>query len=241
MPIKKHDFINIDFIGSVTETGDIFDVTQESVAKKHNIHNPKANYHALTICVGERHVVPGLDEFLEGKEPGTYTVQLTPEQAFGKKDAKLMRLIPLNIFHKHNMRPEPGLHINMDGAVGVVRSVSGGRVIMDFNHPIAGKNVTYNLTINKLETDTKEKIKTIITYLMPGLPYDYQNNTLTIKVDFPEQIKKMLTEKLQEIIPEIKTIDYKPEKKEEKTTAPTETKKTNKNTTKKEEKTAPKV
>ena len=234
MPIKKHDFINIDFIGSVTETGDIFDVKKESVAKKHNIHNPKANYHALTICVGERHVVPGLDEFLEGKEPGTYTVQLTPEQAFGKKDAKLMRLIPLNIFHQHNMRPEPGLHINMDGAVGVVRSVSGGRVIMDFNHPIAGKNVTYNLTINKIETDTKEKIKTIVTYLMPGLPYDYKEGTLTIKIEFPDQIKKMLTEKMQELLPEIKNVNYEPPPK-------TEEQQPQKNTTKKEEKTSTKV
>ncbi|MDO8628698.1 MAG: peptidylprolyl isomerase, partial [Nanoarchaeota archaeon] len=157
MLIKKNDFINVDFIGKITETGDVFDVTQEDLAKKYNVHSPKAHYHALTICVGEKHVVPGLDEFLEGKEPGKYSVNLTPEQAFGKKDPKLMRLIPLNVFHKHNMRPEVGLHINMDGAIGVVRSVSGGRVIMDFNHPLAGKNVTYDITINKLETDPKEK------------------------------------------------------------------------------------
>jgi len=181
MKIKKRDFIELDFIGRVKENNQIFDLTEEKVAKENDLYNEKQKYGPLKICVGEKQVVKGLDEFLEGKETGkNYTISLKPEEAFGKKNPKLMQLIPLRSFKKHNIKPQVGLQINMDGMMGIVRSVSGGRVIIDLNHPLAGKEVTYEIKIKRVMTDVKEKIQTILDLVMPGLKHEVKDNKLTI-------------------------------------------------------------
>ncbi len=222
MQVKLHDFITIDFLGKVKETGEVFDITKEEDAKKYKLHASNRTYGSLTICVGERHVVEGLDEFLVGKETGKeYNIAIPAEKAFGKRDPKLFRLVPLSTFNEHKVRPEPGLHINLDGMIATVRSVSGGRVILDFNHPLAGKEVEYQINIKNVVNDAKEKLKALLTFLMPGLPHELKGDTLHIGVDFPEQIRAMFSEKIKKLIPEITNIEYKPaakteEKKDEK-------------------------
>lgn len=222
MQVKLHDFITINFVGKVKDTGEIFDITKEDDAKKYNLHASNRTYKPLTICVGERHVVEGLDEFLVGKETGKeYNIDIPADKAFGKRDPKLLRLVPLSTFNEHKVRPEPGLHINLDGMIATVRSVSGGRVILDFNHPLAGKEVEYQINIGDIVSDTNEKLKALLNFLMPGLPHELKGNILHINVEFPEQIRTMLNEKIKKLIPEIINIEYKPaakaeEKKDEK-------------------------
>ncbi|EFK97351.1 peptidylprolyl isomerase FKBP-type, partial [sediment metagenome] len=45
---------------------------------------------------------------------------------------------------KDSIRPMPGLPVNIDGMYGIIRTVAGGRVIVDFNHPLSGKEIVYN-------------------------------------------------------------------------------------------------
>ena len=142
MTIKKGDFVEIDYMGKLKETGDVFDVTSAEVAKQHKIYNPKAHYHSQIICVGEKQVVSGLDAALVNKEEKkTFTVELSPEIAFGKKDPKLMQLVPLQTFHKQQINPFPGLQLNLNGTLGTVRSVSGGRGVVDFYPSLPCRNL----------------------------------------------------------------------------------------------------
>ena len=85
MKIKKGDFVELDYVGMLTEEGKIFDLTSEKLAKEKGIHQAHRHYGAKIICVGEGNIVRGIDEFLVGKETRTYTLPLSPEQAFGKK------------------------------------------------------------------------------------------------------------------------------------------------------------
>ncbi|MEK6840058.1 MAG: peptidylprolyl isomerase, partial [Nanoarchaeota archaeon] len=159
MKIKKGDFIELDYIGRIKEDGRIFDLTSVEIAKKEGLYQEQQQYGPRVICVGEGQIVRAIDTYLEGKEMGTYTLSLVPDQAFGKKNAKLMKIVPITMFHKQKIRPFPGLQINMDGYMGIVKTVSGGRVIVDFNHPLAGRNVIYELIVKRVVTDVKEKIK----------------------------------------------------------------------------------
>ena len=151
MAIKQNDFIELDYIGRIKEGNHIFDITNKEEAKKNKIFNEKAEYGPVKVVIGEKQLVKGLEDFLIGKEVGKYTVELTSEKAFGKKNPKLMKIIPTNVFIQQNIKPFPGLQLNLDGLIGTVRSVSGGRVIMDFNHPLAGKDLTFKIKVVKIE------------------------------------------------------------------------------------------
>lgn len=212
MPIKKHDFIELDFIGKLKDSNEIFDLTEESIAKENNILNPKFSYKPVKICIGEKHLVKGLDDFIIGKDPGNYRVELKAENAFGKKDPKLMRLIPESAFKDKNIKPFPGLKINMDGFLGVVRSASGGRVIMDFNHPLAGRDVVYEIKIKRIITDPKEKAQAVLDLFHPEIKFDIKNSKLTIKLKLPKQIEDSLSGKIKELIPEIKEVIFEEDK-----------------------------
>ena len=148
--ISKKDFIEIEYEGKLKDEDIIFDTTDEKTAKEQGLANEKSEFGPIVICVGEGQVLAGLDKALEGKEPGDYTVELNPEDAFGKKDAKLIKMIPHSVFRKQNIQVQPGLQVNVDGMIGLIRRVGGGRCLVDFNHPLSGKELVYKIKINKI-------------------------------------------------------------------------------------------
>lgn len=204
MLIKKKDFVEIEYTGRLKENNLVFDTTDEKAAKENKIFSEDSEYKPIVICIGEGHVLKGLDEKLEGKELGKYTIELAPEQAFGKKDPKLMQLIQTNKFLQQGIRPVPGLQINMDGLIGTVRSVSGGRTIMDFNHPLSGKDVVYEVKVNKIVTDEKEKISAMIKRLLglKNVKVDVKDKKTNVMVEkkLPEEVVDALKKKIIELV-----------------------------------------
>ncbi len=157
--INNNDFIEIDYTGK--SDGKIFDTTNPNDAKELGIPEPE-KVKPLIISVGNDMLLKGLDEDIKNKEVGkSYSLTLTPEKAFGKRNPKLLKIYSINNFRKQNINPYPGMALQLDNTVAKVLSVSGGRVIMDFNNPMAGKEVEYNYKILKKITDDKEKINAL--------------------------------------------------------------------------------
>jgi len=186
MVIKEGDFIKLHYTGKL-EDGRIFDTTEPSIAEKEGLQGTKT-LEPVTICVGQHMLVKGLDKALMGKDKGSFSVTLTPEDAFGKKDPKLLRVIPTPQLLKQGIRPYPGLELNVDGNYGVVKRTGGGRTTVDFNHPLSSQSITYDVTVLETVTDAKEQITSLLT--MTGLPFE------NITVD-----EKSATIKLQQLLP----------------------------------------
>lgn len=210
MAIKNHDFVEIEYSGKIG--GVVFDTTIEEVAKKSDLYNEGMKYSPIIICVGESHILKGLDKSLIGREPGeSYSVKLAPEDAFGKKSGKLLKLIPLSMFRKQKIQAAPGLQVNIDGMVGVVMRVSGGRVIVDFNHPLAGKQVVYEVKINSVVTDKVKQIQGLMKILVNQdvtVVLKEDSAEVTITQELPPDIKRRLEEKIVELV-KVKTVIFK--------------------------------
>lgn len=159
--IKKSDFIEIDYTGRI-KGGVVFDTTIEAAAKENNIYTKGAEYKPIIICVGENHIVRGIDEQIEGKDLGKYTFAVSAEKGFGSKTAKLLQLISRSKFTAQRINPVPGLQVNIDGIVGIVKTVTGGRVIVDFNHPLSGRELEYEIEAKRIVTDEKEKVDALL-------------------------------------------------------------------------------
>ena len=175
MAVKEGDFIRLEYTGKVQETGNVFDTTDEDVAEEAGIKLDNKSYGAIPIVIGGGHVLKGLDEALIGMEEAEEkTVEITPEEGFGLRDPKLLQLIPMGEFKKQGMKPEVGMAITSDGTTGIIRSVSGGRVRVDFNHELAGKNLEYNIKVVKVLEDDVEKVKSMIElhYNAPNIDSD---------------------------------------------------------------------
>lgn len=203
MALKNKDFIEIEYTGRLKENNLVFDTTEEKIAKEAGIYDQKTKYSPVKICIGEGHVVKGVEERLIGKEIGEHKFELKPEEAFGKKDAKLIQLVPTKKFIDNKIQPVPGLQINIDGVMGTVKTVSGGRTIVDFNHPLSGKEITYELKINRIISDLNEKAKITLDWFGLGdSKQELKEKELTIKTkeEIPKEIKEQLEKKIKEIL-----------------------------------------
>jgi len=213
--MKKGDFIELEYTGKVKDMDFIFDTTSEKVARENNIYEAKASYGTVIICIGQSHVIKGLDEQLEGKELGKeYHIELNPEQGFGKKNAKLIQLVATSKFLKQKINPMPGLQVNIDGMMGMIRTVSGGRTLVDFNHPLAGKELIYDFKINKIIKDDEEKLSALLKLELnlKDAKVDIKDGntaiSLNIKQNLPKSVEEKLTEHIKKLIPSIKKIEF---------------------------------
>ena len=200
--IQKHDFVEINYTGKL-EDGKVFDTTLENIARKNNLPSEGLQFRAPIICIGESQLLPGLDQELVEKEVGkNYSITLPPERAFGKRDIKKVKIVPASIFKEHKVQPQPGLQVDVDGERGLVTSISSGRIIVNFNHPLAGKTVIYDLKVERKIADTPEKIKSFLAVVL-RIPLDQIEVKMTVEkaevflpMEFPAQITQLLTPKL---------------------------------------------
>ena len=200
--IKKGDFVELDYIGRIKGSNQIFDLTDESIAKKNGLYNSNMKYGPRIACIGEGDLIKGLDNYLIDKETGkNYNIEISKKEAFGDRDNKMMRVVSSSIFLKERINPFPGLQVNIDGMLGTIRSISGGRIIIDFNHPLAGKDLVYEVNINKIIEENILKIKSILLNGIGLDEKDYKIEEKEGKIDI--KLKKDMDNKVKEKIKEV--------------------------------------
>ena len=183
-------FIEIDFTAR-DEEGEVFDTTKLDVAKQEGLQG-RGRFKPMRAPLKEGYLLKGLYDFLKDKKKGSYTVELEPEQAFGKKDGKLIKLISAGKFRDADMTPRPGLEVEVDNRRGVVRSVSGGRVLVDFNHPMAGKTVVYEIEHHGFVEDPGECFKALMQLVLNVPPSmlttEMDGTTLKVMIEVHQKV-----------------------------------------------------
>ena len=112
-------------------------------------------------------ILPALEEEIKKMKVGEKrTIELPPEKAFGKRDPSLIKHFSLRDFKKQDIEPKVGEIISVNNIRGKIISISGGRVIVDFNHPLAGKTLVYEVEIIRKVDEKKEKIKAILEFYL---------------------------------------------------------------------------
>jgi FKBP-type peptidyl-prolyl cis-trans isomerase SlpA len=108
-----------------------------------------------TFNVGDGSLLPGFERALFGLSAGAdEQLHIAAEEGFGEQREENLRFMPLAQFSS-DVALEPGLVVSFAGPggelPGVVRSVEGDLVVVDFNHPLAGKNLIFDVSILKVE------------------------------------------------------------------------------------------
>jgi len=222
MPIKPGDFLLLNFTLKVKESGQTVDTTYDAVAKDSHIHREDTPYGPRFIILGEGWLPKGLEDSLVGIDVGKQTtVELPPEKGYGARDPAKMRLVPLRRFRDKQIDPVPGAEIDLDGRPAVVRAVGAGRVQVDYNHPLAGRTLIYDVSVEKVLEDENEKILNVISKRIPEVDktkFAVERSRKELTIDVPEEAfylsglqvaKKAVTSDLQKYFPEIDTISFR--------------------------------
>ena len=191
MPFEKGDFVFIDYVAKVKETGEVFDTTTEEIARKEKLYKEGQIYEPNLIVIGEGWVLKTLDESLltlDLSKPAS--VEIPPDKAFGNRDPEKVRLVPLKRLLAKGITPQLGMRVEFEGKLAIVRTIGAGRVQLDFNPPLAGKTLIYEVTVQKkLETET-DKINALIHRRVPSVDlakFYVKNKKAAVEIEMPEE------------------------------------------------------
>lgn len=146
--IEQNDKVTISFAGSL-ENGTIF---QESNESEH-----------LIITIGNHDLPPTLEQALLGMSVGEKKrVKVEPDEGYGPRRKDLLQTLNRNSL-SDRMTPQIGmilsLKVEKDGQTNqipaTVVEVSDDTIVVDYNHPLAGHNLLYDISVISIEQDTQ--------------------------------------------------------------------------------------
>ena len=191
MTLQKGDFILTDYVAKVKETNEVFDTTKEDVAKKEHLHKEGETHEPKLVVVGEGWVLKTLDDSLLTMEVGKpSTVEISADKGFGQRDPEKIRRVPIRQLLAKEINPVIGARIEFQGKMATVRSIGAGRVLLDFNAPLAGRTLIYDLTVTKKFESEEEKIGALIHRRIPVVEEEKFKITLkdkNLSIDMPEE------------------------------------------------------
>jgi FKBP-type peptidyl-prolyl cis-trans isomerase SlyD len=127
-----------------------------------NVVDASAPGDPLTYLHGEGQIVPGLESALEGLDVGeSKKVVVAPEQGYGEHDARGVQEVPRSAFPAE-FEPKIGMELTAEGQDGQavpfsIREVKPASVVIDLNHPLAGKTLHFDVTVREVREATDEE------------------------------------------------------------------------------------
>ncbi|PAU92929.1 peptidylprolyl isomerase [Aliifodinibius salipaludis] len=137
--VKDGDTVKVHYTGTLTEEGTVFDSSQDR--------------EPLEFKLGEGKLIPGFEKAVVGMEEGDETtVEIESGDAYGQRREDLELEVAKSDL-PDNIEPEVGMQLQMqqqeDGqAIPVqITAVEDELVKLDANHPLAGKDLTFDIEL----------------------------------------------------------------------------------------------
>lgn len=137
MRITQHTAVSIDY-RLTNDAGELLDQSSAGAP--------------LVYLHGTSNLITGLETALEGKTTGdTFTVTIAPEDAYGAFQPELLGVLERSIFEGVDTL-EVGMQFQAATADGspqivTIRALEGDQVTVDANHPLAGQQLTFTVTV----------------------------------------------------------------------------------------------
>jgi len=140
--ITNGNNVKLHYVGTLSN-GQVFD-------------NSRSRGDTMSVLVGEGRVLPGFEKALLGMEVGqTKSISLPVEEAYGHPNPQAVQTMPRSSFPEDYVFEE-GAHVqgtngNGQPVLAKIMSFTGDEVTLDLNHPLAGKDINFEIEIVEIE------------------------------------------------------------------------------------------
>lgn len=147
MQVDKRNVVSFEYVLRDKETGEVIDSSAG---------NP------LTFLVGAGQIIPGLEERMIGMKQGEKrTIEVPAEEAYGPVDPNLIQQAPREYFQGIDL--EVGLPLQAQTPEGqiismVVVDFDENTVTVDLNHPLAGRDLVFDIEVVHIREATPEEV-----------------------------------------------------------------------------------
>lgn len=138
--IEKGDKVTVNFEGRL-EDGSTFHTFEQE---------------PFTGVIGEGELVSGLEKELMGMEVGDEKkFKIPPEEGYGHENPELIQIIEAKVFEGSNIKPEKGHILQTPHGHCYVMEADEETIHLNYNHPLAGKELYYNIRVEGVEKKGK--------------------------------------------------------------------------------------
>jgi len=147
MQISKDKVVSIDY--TLTDSkGEVLDSSSKG--------------HPLQYIQGQGHLIPGLEKALEGKKAGdSLKAQVPAADGYGERDDSLMQTLSKDSFGEiPDLKVGMELEAESDEGVRVITvvGIEGDDVVVDGNHPLAGMDLSFDVTVVGVREATTDEL-----------------------------------------------------------------------------------
>ena len=182
--LKKGEIVRLNYTARLAENDKVFDTTNADVAKEAGIFNEQYSYAPMPYIIGSGRFFKVLDEAIAAAEVGKETeIVIKCEDAAGVRDPKLVETYPIKEFYKQEIMPVPGLEVKLGDRTGTVMTVGAGRVKVDFNNFLAGRDLKYTFTVEEIMEDKAAKAEAIVQMdfgTAEGFSFEFADDKVTV-------------------------------------------------------------
>ena len=141
--VKENDFVTVLYDG-LLKNGEAFESSKDT--------GP------LSFQVGNNEVFTAFEDAVIGMAEGeTRSITLPPEKAYGAKRPELIHTVDRAVFGKKEIKQGlvVGMTMEKDGhkhqVPALITEIDGNTVTVDFNHPLAGEELTFKITLQSID------------------------------------------------------------------------------------------
>ncbi len=119
---------------------------------------------SFTYLHGASNIIPGLEKALEGSEAGDeVSVDVKPEDAYGERNLEMIQRLPRDLFPEE-VEVKEGMQFHAQSSSGdpvivTIDSIDGDEVVVDGNHPMAGKHLHFDVVVVEVRDATEHEIE----------------------------------------------------------------------------------
>ena len=148
MTIGQHKVVSIHYSVADASSGEVIDSSSDG--------DPLVYLH------GAQNIIPGLEQALEGKVvDDAFTVTIPPAEAYGEYSEDRVQQVPIEAFAEMG-DIEPGMMVSAQSGEGrinlMITEIGEEQVTVDANHPMAGKSLTFEVTVASIRDASEEEI-----------------------------------------------------------------------------------
>jgi FKBP-type peptidyl-prolyl cis-trans isomerase SlyD len=118
----------------------------------------------FAYLVGAGQIIPGLEKAVEGKQTGDQlNVSIMAVDAYGERVLEKIQRVPQKMFPE-DIEIKPGMQFEAqspdgDVSIATVDSIDGDVVVVDHNHPLAGKNLHFEVEVVDVREASAEELE----------------------------------------------------------------------------------
>ena len=148
MTVAQHKVVTLHYKVTDVDSGHVIDSSE--------------NGDPLVYLHGAQNIIPGLENALDGKNVGDeIEVTVAPQDAYGERSDDRIQQVPIEAFREIEDL-EPGMAVTAQTEHGpvnlIVTEVDESTVTVDANHPLAGKSLTFNVSIKSIRDASQDEV-----------------------------------------------------------------------------------